>query len=502
MASPNSEDQTPSGWAAPVVAYGVFAAFVIALLHKTAGGMLATWAQSSSYHHGFLVLPIVLWMILKKSETPSLNGARLPGFLILLGGALLWVIGQAATVALISQLALVTILIGGVGVIFGGGALQAWAYPLAFAYFMVPFGETVVPTLQILTAKIIVGLLSAFAMPVSIDGFLIHTKAGAFEVAEACAGLRFLIAATMIATMFAYTAFKSWRKRLLFLGFAVLLALLANGLRAFLMVLVATLTEKAWAVGPDHLLAGWAFYALIFAVLILTGRHYADQQSTAPQTSTIAPQKGASIYAVAAGLIVSGAAIFNAAIVSRPVDHPAPANLTLFNAPGWRILPPPENWRPALAHADRTVQATYDQDGVRVYLSVGYFTHDRDGAEIVTRENRAWNGDDWRQIGSMKTVVYQFGDAQERKLDILSGPQRRRLAVLNTYWVDGKAYSDAWRAKRAQMFAKLRGDNPPGGVIILAAAYQHDPSEAINALRAFTNSTEPLDAWLQRQTRN
>ena len=105
MASPNSEDQTPSGLAAPAIAYGVFAAFVIAVLNKTAGGMLATWAQSSSYHHGFFVLPIVLWMIVKKSETPSLNGARLPGFLILLGGALLWIIGQAATVALISQFA-------------------------------------------------------------------------------------------------------------------------------------------------------------------------------------------------------------------------------------------------------------------------------------------------------------------------------------------------------------------------------------------------------------
>ena len=439
---------------------------------------------------------------MKKSEAPSLDGARLPGFVILLGGALFWIIGQAATVALISQLAMVTILIGGVGVIFGGGALRSWAYPLAFAYFMVPFGESIVPALQMLTAKIIVGLLAAFAMPVSIDGFLIHTKAGAFEVAEACAGLRFLIAATMIAAIFAYTAFQSWRKRLLFLGFAVLLALLANGLRAFLMVLVATLTEKSWAVGPDHLLAGWALYALIFAILIFIGRHYADQQSAAPQTRKIASVKGASIYSVAAALIVTGAAMFNTAVVSRPVDKPAPANLTLFSAPGWRILPPPENWRPELAQADRTVQATYDQDGVRVYLSVGYFTHDRDGAEIVNRENRAWNGDDWRHIGSADAVIYQFGGSEKRELDILSGPQRRRLAVLKTYWVGDRAYSDAWRAKRAQMFAKLRGANPPGGVIFLAAGYQHDPSEAINTLRAFTNSTEPLDAWLQRQTRN
>ena len=118
--------------------------------------------------------------------------------------------------------------------------------------------------------------------------------------------------------------------------------------------------------------------------------------------------------------------------------------------------------------------------GVRVYLSVGYFTHDRDGAEIVTRENQAPGMVMTGVISAVrKPIIYQFGSSQERKLDILSGPQRRRLAVLKTYWVDDKAYNDAWRAKRAQMFAKLRGDNPPGGVIILAAAYQHDPSEAV-----------------------
>jgi exosortase A len=484
--------------ATPLACLGAIVAAAVALWAPTALDMATTWAMSSSYHYGIFVAPIAAWMIAAKSARPPAPAHRLPGSFIIAMGAALWLLGRAGGVALVEQFALVTAIIGGVGVAFGSGALRAWAYPLAFLYFMVPFGEAIVPGLQTITAQIIVALLSALSMPVAIDGYLIQTPAGVFEVAEACAGFRFLISATMIAAVFSYVSFQSWRKRIGFLVFATIAAILANGLRAFLLVLIATLTDMQWAVGPDHLLIGWIFYALLFLGLIAAGRRFAD--APAPQPPAQAHPAGANAMPamLAAIAIIAAAAVYANTVVERPVHKPAPVSLSLLNAPGWRILPPAQNWRAELQQADRTAGATYVSGDNTVYLSLGYFTHDRKGGEIINYKNRAWSGAYWRHIGVRDAVIYLFGTSKTRRIDILAAPERRRLAAVTVYWLGDEIFVEPWRMKLAQAKAKLVGRNPSGGLIIIAASYGRDPAEAVAALRNFTSDLEPLSAWLSR----
>jgi exosortase A len=485
--------------ATPMVYFGAILAAAVALWAPTALDMATLWVMSSSYHYGIFVAPIAVWMIAAKSAHPPAPAHRLPGFFIIALGAALWLPGRAGGVALVEQFALVTAIIGGVGVAFGGGALRAWAYPLAFLYFMVPFGEAIVPGLQTITAQIIVALLGALSMPVAIDGYLIRTPAGAFDVAEACAGFRFLISATMIAAVFAYVSFQSWRKRFGFLVFATIAAILANGLRAFLLVLIATLTDMQWAVGPDHLLIGWIFYALLFLGLIAAGRRFADapmpQTPATTQTTAGANAMPAMLAAIA---IIAAAAVYANTVVERPVHKSAPVSLSLLNAPGWRILPPAQNWRAELQQADRTAGATYVSGDNTVYLQLGYFTHDRKGGEIINYENRAWSGAYWRHIGVRDAVIYLFGTSKTRRIDILAAPERRRLAAVTVYWLDDEVFVEPWRMKLAQAKAKLMGRNPSGGLIIIAASYSRDPADAVAALRNFTGDLEPLSAWLSR----
>ncbi len=482
----------------PIAVLGIFAGALIFLLHPTFVDMAKIWITSSSYHHGAVVAPIAVWMIATSNDPVKAGAVRLPGYLIVAAGALVWLLGRAAGAALVEQLAFVTMIIGGVGVVYGEQALRQWAYPLGFLFFMVPFGETIVPALQTLTAQIVVWLLSLISMPVTLDGYLIETPAGAFEVAEACAGFRFLIAAVMIAAVFSYVSFEGARKRILFLLFAVGLAIVANGLRAFLLVLIATLTQKQWAVGPDHLLFGWVFYAVIFIILIFVGRRYADDEIPGP---TVRAQRVAanSLTLLPALAIIGLVSTYSWKIIDRPIERIAPPSLSLFNAPGWRILPPAENWRAHFPNADRTAGATYTNADHTIYLSVGYFTHDRKGREIVSYHNRAWDNQGWRRIGDHRAVIYLFGASQERSLSILAGPERRRLAAITVYWLDGNVYLDRWRLKAAQMQAKLRGENPAGGIVVITAAYQRDPAKAMAALRAFTGDVEPFGAWLIRQ---
>lgn len=486
-------------WIDRAIALGGFCVAAAVLLHPTFFTMTKTWMTSSSYIHGLFIAPIAIWMIAAKSRIRLSAGSSLPGVVILLAGAGMWLAGRAASVSLVEQVAFITIMIGGVGVIYGARALRDWAFPLAFLYFMVPFGESLVPYLQVITAKNVVALLSITGAPVTLDGYLIRTPTATFEVAEACSGLRFLIAAIVIAALFSYVHFQTWRKRITFVFFAAGLAIAANALRAFLIIMIATVTEMRLTIGPDHVFIGWLTYALVFLALITIGMKHADKPKNFDpealnegQISSVTPR------AATAFAIVIAVAAYSVAVIERPVNRAAPASLSLMNAPGWRILPPPENWRASAPAADRTLAATYATDQETVYISIGYFTHDRPNAEIVNYANRAWDGDYWRKSGEVQEVVYIFGESKEAAFTTLAGPEGRRLAAVTAYWLDDQIYFHPWRMKLAQMKAKLKGSNPQGGVIMIAAAYSQHPDEAIKEIRSFTTATEPLQDWLAR----
>ncbi|MHA7871268.1 MAG: exosortase A [Hyphococcus sp.] len=490
-------DKKAHPWTAPVIACALLTVAAIVLLHPTAWAMASTWATSSTYVHGFAVAPIALWLM--RSRSVAIGGAMAPGLAIVVIGAMLWLMGRAATLSLLQHLAFVTVLIGIVGAVFGDSALRAWAFPLAFLYFMVPFSEIITPQLQLLTAQGVVSLLSMLGGDVALDGFLITTPAGRFLVAEACAGLNFLIAALMIATVFAIVSFQRWEKRLAFILFALIAAIVMNSIRAFLIIMIATLSDHRWAVGPDHVLVGWVFYLAVITLLLLIGMRFAD----APRMQGQPPEWAARPHSVIAPACITAALLFAAAayayaVIDKPIVRAAPASISLVNAPGWRILPPQQHWRAALPKADRTAAATYASPAHVVSLSLGYFTHERDDIEIATAANRVWSGADWRSNGREQAVLYLFGHSQKTSIELLSGPGGRRLAVVTAYWLDTDVYVEPWRLKLTQMIRRLKGENPRGGVIMIAAAYNEDVSDAITALRAFTTDIESFDDWRGR----
>ena len=66
--------------------------------------------------------------------------------------------------------------------------------PLLYLYFLVPFGDFLTPKLQDVTTWFIRYGVDILGIPAYIDGYIIEIPEGTFFVAEACAGLRFLIA--------------------------------------------------------------------------------------------------------------------------------------------------------------------------------------------------------------------------------------------------------------------------------------------------------------------
>ena len=137
------------------------------------------------------------------------------------------------------------------------------------------------PSLQDFTAGFVVRALELLGVPVYSDGTLISIPAADFQVAEACAGIRFLVASLAFGFLFADLVYVSWRRKAVFIGLSFVVPIIANWLRALGIVLIAHWTDARAAVGVDHIVYGWVFFSAVTMLLMAVGWTFRDRAPAA-----------------------------------------------------------------------------------------------------------------------------------------------------------------------------------------------------------------------------
>ena len=309
----------PGAWASAafaLLAVGATAAF----LHRDAIVAAAhTWWSSPTYRYGLLVPPVVLWLLWRQRDAFRQTAPRTwPFGLFLVGAAALAAtVGQAVSALVLEQLALVATLQAATLTLVGPRAFRPLAFPLFYLYLAVPVGDGLIPPLQELTARFAVGALELAGVPVRLDGVLIRIPSATFHVAEACAGLRFLLASVAVGLLLAYLFFRSWWARLLFTALSIVLPIVGNALRAAGVVLIAHLSDARLALGFDHLTYGYVFTALLLACIVgLAAAFGSPRRGGSPRQPQVArsPSPGWTM-AVAAGAVLATAL---PALAARP----------------------------------------------------------------------------------------------------------------------------------------------------------------------------------------
>lgn len=307
-----------AAWHAPLVA---LAGAVLALLMVTApswGEMLHQWWNIDTYNHLLLVPFIIGWLVMLKAEELAQVVPRpfLPGAALVAGAMALWAAGRAFDINLVAHAGAVGAVQAAVITVLGLRASLLLALPLAMGVFLVPFGDEIIPPLQFITADITIALTHLSGVPASIDGIYINTPAGLFIVAEACSGVKFLIAMVTLGVLVAFTRFDSWRRRAIFMAACIVVPILANGVRAWATVYVAQFIGAEAAGGVDHIVYGWVFFAIIVAGL-LTGAwrwferepvDYGWRAETLTQWNWLAQTEALSLAPAAAALAVAAMA--------------------------------------------------------------------------------------------------------------------------------------------------------------------------------------------------
>jgi exosortase len=160
---------------------------------------------------------------------------------------------------------------------------------------MIPVPDTLILMvsfpLQLFATKLSHFVIQAFSIPALREGNMLYFAQTQLEVAEACSGLRSMMAYIMLSFLFAYMMDRNWRKRFILVLSAIPLALFANIVRVTGTGILAHCYGSQVARGFLHEFSGLAVFAFGFVLLFLEYSllnrtvHHASSQGAKPQST-------------------------------------------------------------------------------------------------------------------------------------------------------------------------------------------------------------------------
>ena len=503
----STHEATGSHWRTATLIVFMSWGVILGIFEYTVSAMVMTWYHSNTFAHGFLVLPISLYLIWTRRQSlmPLIPIPTLWGLLLLVGLGCGWLLGNLADVLVVQQLMVVAMLPGGVWLVLGTRVARILLFPLLFLFFAVPIGLEFEPVLQDFTAAFTVRALRLSGITVFRDGWLLALPTGIWHVAETCSGSRYLYAAVMLGCLYAWIIYRRWTRRLGFLLASVVVPIVANGVRAYGLVLLGYLSDHTIAAGVDHVLYGWLFFGLVMFLLLGVGCRW--REPSHETVSTLAPVQthGRPCSAQQLGLTAAcGVSLLAVApFVAQVMSHRSASPL-MVQAVAPQVSPPwqplaevPEAWTPHFVGAHAHIFQSYTSGMRPVSLSVAYYASQRQGAEAINADNRLVDGKTWVRIAEGRTKAVVGGHTiQVRTTRIRSGQGDTRL-IWSWTWVAGKFTSSPYQAKILQVKARLLGGPQGAAVIALGTEDNVDGTEATDTLQAFLQHSSSLQATLQ-----
>lgn len=494
-----SSAPTP-GWKPALAALAAALLVLLGLYHETALAMVRIWSRSETFAHAFLVPPIALWLIWEKRHVLARQPPR-PSLWLALPLACFcfgWLLGEMAAVNALTQLAFTCMLILAVPLVIGLPAARLIAFPLGFLLFAVPIGEFVMPLLMDWTAAVTVIALRASGIPVYEEGLHFIIPSGRWSVVEACSGVRYLIASLTVGTLFAYLNYRSLKRRLLFVGISILVPVLANWIRAYMIVMLGHLSSGKLAAGVDHLIYGWVFFGVVIMIMFAIGMRWredgvdADDRRFSPAGADI-PAVGAGHLALAYLVFVVVVGAPHAALRALESGGPLPPprlDPQLLAIGGWRVADERSvQWKPAFNNPSADMNVMLADGSRRAGVYIAYYRQQNYERKLISSDNALVRSSDknWVQVGrSSRTITLdaQVVTVRSARLRGNAGAGEQRLVAWHWYWINGRITGSDYLGKAWLAFSRLTGQRDDSAAVVLYAP-EDQPGGAEGALEAF-----------------
>ena len=256
-------------------ATGLLVVSAVAVFAPILWYMVEHWRLVPDYSHGFLVAPLAAyfaWERRRKLQRTPVEPSWWGLAPLALGAAAL-AVGRLGVELMAMRTAFVLTLNGLVLLLLGPRVYRVLAFPLLFLFLMVPLPQSLVNVvafpLQLVAADLAVETLYRIGVPALREGNIIHLANTQLFVAEACSGLRSLMALGTLGVVFAYFFRKHWAERLVIVLSTIPIAILVNAFRVGLTGYLTHRWGEAAAQGVIHQTEGFFTFGLAFALLLL-----------------------------------------------------------------------------------------------------------------------------------------------------------------------------------------------------------------------------------------
>lgn len=508
-----ADTRIASGWRRALLCWLAVLVAMALIFSSTLASLWIIWDNNVAFGHCILVPFIIIWLLwMRRAELVQVRPE--PYFWALLPMALvaaMWLAGWAGRINIVQHAAFIFMLQLSVPLVFGLRVTRAVLFPLLYAAFMIPAGDQAVPFLQSVTAWFCYRLLELAGVPFTADGVFIHAPNGNFQVAEACSGIRYLTAMVAVAAVYANVAFKAWPRRALVMVLAIVIPIIANGIRAWGIIYLGYISDNKIAQGVDHILYGWVFFAVVMVFFILVCRAFADRPIDEPMIEVspiISGQAEGSgsllswcVAAVTAMGIMTLAVYYGHRSDTRPPTL-AQAMIGDIGPAGWtpNLAQDRVHWAPVYDNADAEKQQSFvDSSGHQVTAYIGLFLAQDERRALIRYGNGAFvfseEGDTWGWSRSLPPPSLTTAPAPWSYIIYKDQVTRD---VWQWYYVDGKLYGSPTAAKLAAGWARLAGQRTEVATVILSAERVSGDLSREADLAAYAQAVGPLAPALQR----
>lgn len=445
-----------------------------AVFYKGLITAVAIWYESDIFNHCLFVLPGAFYLIYLKrtalSQQPIRPNYWVAVFCIPL--IALYAIGLAGDVQLFMHAAMFTLLPFLYWLILGNQAARQIAFPLLFILFCIPVGEELVPYLQQIAAKFSVVLLELSGIPVFRSGLYIEIPKGRFLVAEACSGISFFIASLVIGCLYSYLNLRSPWRRGAFVLLSVIFPVAANIVRVYGIILIAHLSDMKYAVGADHLIYGWFFFAFVIVCLIALGE-WIREKGPVPKAdnqidSSAANKPGMFKHGLGATAVLLVIAALWYQFIGQAIPEKSNATYELVRiSDDFTEVPEASymrlRWQAKYRNSttERYLQKTtpfaMKLDIYQAFYAAG------DG-ELISSLNRLYDQDDWTRVESFQVAP----DQKPYAMELISSPGGQLRLLAHWFVLNNATYAGQRDTKINQIMKTLSGELAHGAVVIMS----------------------------------
>ena len=479
-----SINKTRPGWSLAAMLV-TFVLLLTMIFYRQAVFYLAgIWNEISigEYAHGYLVLAISLYLIVYNRKrlaklTPCPAYSVFP--LVFLS-VLLLLAAILVDVQMLQAVGLLAVVFTVIWTLTGHQVMKILAFPVLFISFAIPVWFPLSPLLQNFTADVVFWLMRIIEVPAFRQENIITVPAGVFSVEEACSGLRYLLAALTLGSLYAYLNYVSLSARAAVVLIAAGTALLANILRVFIVVYLGYATEMQHPWVTDHLMLGWYLFGGLVLVLLFidvrfyrhapaiagtvtestaTGSVVAEMAAEEGSAAAISCHQGRSQYFIIAGLCVAVLSIGPVIVYQQNnQQHTSAADINVVlpgGIKGWSgPMTSANDWLPEY-HGAISAKSDYLVQGKNVSLFIAYYPFQKQGTEVINDLNRISNKKSWRtKYSHARLKQRQAFDVMEQ---VIENSQNNKRLVWYWYNIGGQLTVNKYEAKVLQLAGLLMG---------------------------------------------